>query len=130
MRSQTGTPRAEAERIFRANFPAGYLGVSSVTDPISDPSFFDMRTDATTGINTVTVRATAVMPTTFMRLANFTNVTVTSSGEAQRRMVDLSLVLAGAEHCTVLTARARVDPVSDRLHRRPHPVGERRSRTD
>ncbi len=27
--------------------------------------------------------------------------------------LELSLVLAGAEHCTVLTARARVDPVSD-----------------
>ncbi|MFZ2013005.1 MAG: acetate--CoA ligase family protein, partial [Nocardioides sp.] len=27
--------------------------------------------------------------------------------------LELSLVLAGADHCTVLTARARVDPVSD-----------------
>jgi acyl-CoA synthetase (NDP forming)/GNAT superfamily N-acetyltransferase len=27
--------------------------------------------------------------------------------------LDLSLVLAGADHCTVLTARARVDPVAD-----------------
>ncbi len=27
--------------------------------------------------------------------------------------LDLSLILAGAEHCTVLTARARVDPVAD-----------------
>jgi hypothetical protein len=27
--------------------------------------------------------------------------------------LDLSLVLAGADHLTVLTARARVDPVSD-----------------
>jgi acyl-CoA synthetase (NDP forming) len=27
--------------------------------------------------------------------------------------LDLSLVLAGADHCSVLTARARVDPVSD-----------------
>jgi Flp pilus assembly protein TadG len=89
----SGTPRAEAEKIFRANFPAGYMGVSSVTDPTADPNFFDMRTDNTTGVNVVTVRATAVLPTTFMRLANFQQVTVTSSGEAQRRMVDLSLVL-------------------------------------
>jgi len=44
-------------------------------------------------VNTVTVRAWATVPTTFMRLANFTNLTVTSSGEATRRMVDLSLVL-------------------------------------
>jgi hypothetical protein len=27
--------------------------------------------------------------------------------------LELSLVLAGADHCTVLTARARVDPVAD-----------------
>ena len=27
--------------------------------------------------------------------------------------LDLSLVLAGADHCSILTARARVDPVSD-----------------
>ena len=27
--------------------------------------------------------------------------------------LDLSLVLAGADHCSVLTARARVDPVAD-----------------
>jgi hypothetical protein len=33
------------------------------------------------------------LPTTFMRIANFNDVTVTSMGEAQRRMVDLSLVL-------------------------------------
>jgi acyl-CoA synthetase (NDP forming) len=27
--------------------------------------------------------------------------------------LDLSLVLAGADHCSILTAQARVDPVSD-----------------
>ena len=41
----------------------------------------------------VTVTATAVLPTTFMRLGNFDQVTVGSSGEATRRMVDLSLML-------------------------------------
>ena len=89
----SGSPRAQAEKIFRANFPDGYMGVSSVTNPVTDASFFDMRTDDDTGVNIVTVRATAVVPTTFMRLANFQQVTVSSSGEAQRRMVDLSLVL-------------------------------------
>jgi Flp pilus assembly protein TadG len=89
----SGSPRTEAEKIFRANFPDGYLGVTSVTNPTTDASFFDMRTDTTTGVNVVTVRATAVVPTTFMRLANLTEVTVSSAGEAQRRMVDLSLVL-------------------------------------
>jgi hypothetical protein len=41
----------------------------------------------------VTVTASAVLPTTFMKLANYNEVTVTSSGEATRRMVDLSLVI-------------------------------------
>ena len=89
----SGNPRVEAERIFRANFPDGFLGVTSVTNPTTETSFFELRTDDETGANIVTVRATAVLPTTFMRIANFNDLTVTSMGEAQRRMVDLSLVL-------------------------------------
>jgi Flp pilus assembly protein TadG len=54
-----GDPRGEAVRIFKANFPPGYLDTSSVTDPTSDPNFFSLRTDAATGVNTVTVTATA-----------------------------------------------------------------------
>jgi Mg-chelatase subunit ChlD len=88
-----GDPRGEATRIFRANFPVGYMGTSSSTDPTTDPGFFSTSADAATGVNTVVVTASAILPTTFMQLANFNEVTVTSSGEAQRRMVDLSLVL-------------------------------------
>src|SRR5262245_54550934 len=88
-----GNPRDEAVRIFKANFPAGYLDTSSVTDPTADPNFFSLRTDAATGVNTVTVTATAILPTTFMKLGNFDSVTVNATGEATRRMVDLSLVL-------------------------------------
>jgi Flp pilus assembly protein TadG len=89
----SGNPRGEAQRIFLANFPTGYLGTSTVTDPFTDPNFFDLTTDTTTGVNVVTVKATAVLPTTFMRLGNFNTVTVTSEGEARRRMVDLSLMI-------------------------------------
>jgi hypothetical protein len=85
----SGDPRTAATRIFRANFPAGYLGTSSV----SDPPGFDLRTIPATGLNVITVTGTATVPTTFMRLAHVDEVTVTSSGEATRRMVDLSLVL-------------------------------------
>jgi Flp pilus assembly protein TadG len=88
----TGNPRDEAARIFSANFPTGYFGTSSVT-PTSAPSFFENHVVDATGVNVVTVTASAVLPTTFMRLANYNEVTVTSTGEAQRRMVDLSLVL-------------------------------------
>jgi Mg-chelatase subunit ChlD len=89
----SGDPENEAARIFNANFPEGYLGTTSVTDPDSDPDFFTLDTIDATGVNVITVSATATLPTTFMRLANFDEVTVRSSGEATRRMVDLSLVL-------------------------------------
>ncbi len=89
----SGDPRAEATRIFKANFPTGYFGTSSVTDPTSDPGFFSLTTDAATGTNVVTVTASAVLPTTFMQLGNYFNMNVTSTGQATRRMVDLSLVL-------------------------------------
>jgi Flp pilus assembly protein TadG len=88
-----GDPRGEAVRIFKANFPDGFLGTSTVTDPTADPNFFTISTVVATGVNVVTVRASASLPTTFMRLANFNDMTVSSMGEAQRRMVDLSLVL-------------------------------------
>ena len=87
-----GDPRGEAGRIYRANFPVGYMGTTSSTDP-ADAGFFNMQVIDASGVNIVTVTATAVLPTTFMRLGNFNDVTVSSSGEATRRMVDLSLVL-------------------------------------
>jgi Flp pilus assembly protein TadG len=89
----SGDPRAEAAKIFKANFPAGYLGTTSSTDPTADPGFFSSSVNPTTGVNTVVVSAEATLPTTFMKLANFNEVKVSSVGEAQRRMVDLSLVL-------------------------------------
>src|SRR6185436_14811160 len=88
----TGNPRNEAAKIFSANFPVGYFGTTSVT-PTSDASFFTSTVVPSTGINIVTVTATAVLPTTFMRLGGFNEVNVSSTGEAQRRLVDLSLVL-------------------------------------
>jgi Flp pilus assembly protein TadG len=89
----SGDPRGEAVNIFKSNFPAGYMGVSSVTDPTSAANFFNLTTNAATGVNVVTVQASAILPTTFMKLANFDQVTVGSLGQATRRMVDLSLVL-------------------------------------
>lgn len=85
----SGDPRGEATQIFKANFPTGYLGTTSV----SDPPGFTLQTIPASGVNVITVTGTAVLPTTFMRLGNFDQVTVTSTGEATRRMVDLSLVL-------------------------------------
>jgi Flp pilus assembly protein TadG len=88
----TGNPRAEAVSIFRANFPSGYFGTVG-SDPTAAGDFFALETDTANGVNRVTVTATAVLPTTFMKLASFQTMTVSSTGQATRRMVDLSLVL-------------------------------------
>jgi Flp pilus assembly protein TadG len=88
----SGNPEQEAGNIYRANFPVGWMGTSSSTSP-GESGFFTMSTNAQTGVNVVNVRATAVVPTTFMRLANFQELRVNALGEATRRMVDLSLVL-------------------------------------
>jgi Flp pilus assembly protein TadG len=105
----SGNPRQEAVDIFRANFPGGYMGTTSVTDPTSDPGFFTLTTDPATGVNVVRVTASTVMPTSFIKLAQFNQVTVSATGEATRRMVDLSLVLdvsssIGAKWATVAAA--------------------------
>ena len=88
----SGDPRGAAARIFTANFPVGYLGTTLVT-ATTDPNFFSSQVVPASGVNIVTVTATAVLPTTFMKVASFNTVTVTSSGQATRRMVDLSLIL-------------------------------------
>ena len=84
-----GDPQGEATRIFQANFATGYLGTTSV----SNPPGFDLQVDPGTARTIITVSGSAVLPTTFMRLGSVDEVTVTSSAEATRRMVDLSLVL-------------------------------------
>jgi Flp pilus assembly protein TadG len=88
-----GDPRGEAARIFKANFPDGYLGTNTGLDPTAAPNFFNSTVDTVNGINVVTVTASETLPTTFMQIANFRTVTVTSEGEATRRMVDLSILL-------------------------------------
>jgi Flp pilus assembly protein TadG len=88
----SGDPRAEAGRIFKANFPDGYLGTYGTT-ATTDPGFFSSSVDPVTGINTVRVNATTKLKTTFIQLANIKEVTVASMGEATRRMVDISIVL-------------------------------------
>ena len=88
-----GDPKGEATRIFKANFPLGYMGTSSAVDPTADPGFFSQSTDAASGVNIVNVTASTVLPTTVMKLASLNQVTIASTGQATRRMVDLSLVL-------------------------------------
>jgi Flp pilus assembly protein TadG len=90
----SATPeKDEAVRIFQANFPSGYLGVSSVTDPTTAADFFSKVYLPADGANIITVKASATLPMTLMRLARFGDITVRSSGTARRRQVDLSLAI-------------------------------------
>jgi Flp pilus assembly protein TadG len=89
----SGDPKGEAQRIFKQNFPPGFMGTSTVTDPTSDPNFYKLATNVASGINVITITASADMPTSFMKLGNFDKLTVNAMGEATRRMVDLSLVV-------------------------------------
>jgi Flp pilus assembly protein TadG len=119
----SGNPKDTATRIFKANFPTGFFGTSSVTDPTSDPNFFALTTDVTTGVNTVTVTASAVLPTTFMKLGNFDSLTVSSTGQATRRMVDISILLdvsssIGSQWSLVRDATRTFIDSFDQLHDR------------
>jgi Flp pilus assembly protein TadG len=88
----SGNPKAEAARVFKANFPSGYLGTGA-GDPTTAADFYSSSVDAASGVNTVTVKASTTLPTTFMNLGSTSMMVIGSEGEAKRRMVDLSLVL-------------------------------------
>src|SRR5262245_25910185 len=64
----SGSPQASAAQIFKANFPPGYMGTSTASDPTAASDFYQLTTDSSTGVNTVTINASAVLPTTFMSL--------------------------------------------------------------
>jgi Flp pilus assembly protein TadG len=111
--------QAEASKIFRANFPNGFLGASSVQNP---PNInFSIGSD---GSNVIAVDSTAVIPTTFMNIAGFKTMTVSSSGQATRRLVDLSFVMDKSGSLNPVWSQVKsaaqqfvsyFDPNSDRL---------------
>ena len=79
--------QAAAQRYFDLNFPADYQGA---VRPV--PSVQATR-DPTTRRWTVTVSATAEMPTTFARVLGRTELDVYASGTAIRRRLDVMMVL-------------------------------------
>ena len=127
----SGDPQGEATSIFNANFPVGYMGTTSVMSPPG----FQLTPDEPNGRNIVRVWSNATMPTTFMKLGNIFNVTVSAEGEATRRMVDLSLVLdvSGSIGWRWPYVRDASRDVRQRILRKPgsrraHDVQQRRSR--
>jgi Flp pilus assembly protein TadG len=101
--TQTSYTTATAQQYLGANFPTGFFGArlagagSVCVDPgtdNSDPCHVGNGGQIQTyKIRTVSVSASASMPTFFMRILNMPTVTVSASGVAQRRDVRVVLVI-------------------------------------
>jgi hypothetical protein len=85
--SQQTAANDTATRYYHANFPANWMGVTTVNDPtITWPT----APPATAIIN---IAAAVDAPTWFMRILGFNSVHLTAVGEATRRNVDIMLVI-------------------------------------
>jgi len=86
--SQTTAATSTATQWFTANFAGNYLGAGSTSTPA-----VTVVDDNTNHIRTVTVTATTVAPTYFMKLWGNNGTTVYALGQASRRDVAIMLVL-------------------------------------
>jgi Flp pilus assembly protein TadG len=86
MAEQEASARARALAFFDGNFPEGTMNTRNRTVSV-DVAETALRT------RTVSVHASVVMPTYFLRLAGFNTINVTAEGTASRRDVNLILVL-------------------------------------
>ncbi len=113
--SQTTGATATALSYLDANFPAGLMGAT-----YSGAPSVTITQDSTVS-RTVLVQASVVVPATFMRVAGFRSTTVSATGQATRRDVNLMLVLdrsvsmqwAGVCATMAANARAFVDKFAD-----------------
>uniref|UniRef100_Q01XW3 von Willebrand factor, type A n=1 Tax=Solibacter usitatus (strain Ellin6076) TaxID=234267 RepID=Q01XW3_SOLUE len=100
---QLSMAKATAAQFVNANFPAKFFGASLsgaanvCVDPgtdSSDPCGVGNGSGISTyKVRTVAVKATATMPTLFMRIIGMPTVTVSGSGTASRRDVRVILVM-------------------------------------
>ncbi len=79
--------KAAALKFYNGNFPDNYLGATRLAPIRPDPVH---KSD---GYWQVDVSGSATMPTTFMRVLNWNQITVAASGTAIRRDLDMILVL-------------------------------------
>jgi Flp pilus assembly protein TadG len=101
--AQLANAKATAAQFVAANFPANFFGANLVGTPYvcvdpgtdsSDPcNVGNGKSVATYKMRTVLVRASAAMPTLFMRILGMPISTVASSGLASRRDVRVILVM-------------------------------------
>lgn len=80
----SATRDADMTMFFNANFPAGYMGST-----VSGPAF--VVDDVNEKIE---LTASATVPTTFMRLFGYENITVAASAEISRQEIMLDVVLS------------------------------------
>ncbi|SCZ39567.1 Flp pilus assembly protein TadG [Afifella marina DSM 2698] len=73
----------EVEQFVRANFPDGY----------ADAHIVDVKASVNAAQTTITVNASAKVPTTFMRLLGFKSLTVSAYSEVTREMGGLEVVM-------------------------------------
>ena len=78
------TRDADIDMFFSANFPAGYLG-ATVTGPIKNPDIDN---------ETLELTASAVIPTSFMRVLGFEELKVSAFSQVKRELIALDVVLA------------------------------------
>jgi Flp pilus assembly protein TadG len=100
---QLANAKGTASQFVTANFPAGFFGanISGVPNVCIDPGTDSSDpcgvgnggTVQTYKVRTVSVSATAQMPTLFMRILGWPTVTVKSSGLASRRDVRVMVVV-------------------------------------
>ncbi len=83
----TTAARTAADKIFDANFPAGYLGASGVTKSVS------ITVNGADNSDIIKVSGTATIPTLFMQLAGVGSIDVASAGTATRRLIDMAFVI-------------------------------------
>ena len=84
-----GTYAAEeaATKFFHANFPAGYMRAQVTSGPT-----IHLSHDAE-GVWNISVSATAVVPTYFLKIRDMNTFTATSTAEAIKRDLDMAFVL-------------------------------------
>ncbi|MGA7826590.1 MAG: VWA domain-containing protein [Geobacteraceae bacterium] len=80
------TSFAAAANLFHANFPKGYLGVKTVSEP-------NTSTSTVNGGWNVTVTASAESPAYFARVLGWKYFTVNALAEASKPSLDMSLVI-------------------------------------
>jgi Mg-chelatase subunit ChlD len=78
------TRDADIDMFFNANFPAGYLG-ATVTGPIKDPDIDN---------ETLELTASAVIPTSFMRVLGYEDLKVSAFSQVKRELIALDVVMA------------------------------------